>query len=72
MPAIRIRRLIAVLLLAVASMILPLTDLHAAPRHESRGERPDRIVARVLRDNPVVRFLRTLWEEAGARIDDNG
>lgn len=66
MLSIRIRRAVAVLVLAAASSILPLTDLHAAPRDESRA-------MRVMRQNfPVWGFLVSLWENAGLRIDDNG
>ena len=68
----RTRRTVAVLILAAASSLLPAAGLSAGPRHE----RPDREVtgvARVLRQsNPVWRFLLSLWEENGLRIDDNG
>jgi hypothetical protein len=76
MLSVRIRRAVAVLVLAAASSILPLTDLHAAPRGESRGERAERSpgVMRVMRQGfPTVwGFLVSLWENAGLRIDDNG
>ena len=67
----RTRRTVAVLILAAASSLLPAADLSAGPRHE----RPEREVAvtRALRQsNPVWRFLVSLWEENGLRIDDNG
>jgi len=70
MPSIRIRRVVAVLILAAASSILPLADLHAAPRGEARGG--ERGVTKMIRQSPVWRFFRSLWEEAGLRIDDNG
>ena len=75
MPSIRIRRAVAVLVLAAASSILPPTDLHAAPRGESRGERAERSpgALRVMRQSfPLWGFLVSLWENAGLRIDDNG
>lgn len=69
MLSIHIRRTLAVLVLAAASSLLPAADLSAGPRHE----RPEREVTRVLRQsNPVWRFLVSLWEENGLRIDDNG
>lgn len=73
MSSIRIRRVVAVFALAAATSFLPLSDLHAAPRGESRGgERPERGIVKVIRQSPIWHFLRGLWEEAGARIDDNG
>jgi hypothetical protein len=69
MMSIHIRRTVAILVLAAASSLLPATDLSAAPRHES----PDGGLTRVLRQShPVWRFLMSLWEENGLRIDDNG
>lgn len=71
MPSIRIRhvrRTLAVLVLAAASSILTPAGLHAGPRdRQAATER------RVLRDShPIWRFLLSLWEENGLRIDDNG
>lgn len=74
MLSIRTRRAVAILVLAAASSILPVTSLHAAPRGESRAaERSERGALRAVRHGVSVwTFLRSLWEEAGLRIDDNG
>ena len=71
MLSIRIRRVVATLVLAAATSILPLADLHADPRGESRArERSERAVLK--HSVSIWSFLMSLWEEAGLRIDDNG
>jgi hypothetical protein len=71
MMSIRIRHIVVVLVLAAASSILPPADLHAAPRE--RPAASERHALRALREShPIWRFLMSLWEENGLRIDDNG
>jgi hypothetical protein len=74
MPSIRIRRTVAIVVLAAASSILHLPALQAFPRGESHGGRPERVhpVVRVPQPGSLWRFLVGLWENAGLRIDDNG
>jgi hypothetical protein len=75
MVSIRIRRAVAVLVLAAAASILPLADLHAAARaesHEGRAERSPGVLRAMRQGFPVWGFLLSLWENAGLRIDDNG
>lgn len=72
MPSRRLRRAISVFALTAASLVLPLSNLSAAPRSESRWEARQR-PARVL--GPSFSFwsvLVSLWEKAGLRADDNG
>jgi len=71
MRSLRLRRAVAVAVFAAA--LLPLTDLHAAPRAGAPWERPDR-AERVIRDRVVSLWnvLVGIWENAGLRIDDNG
>lgn len=69
----QIRRAGAVFVLTLATLVLPLSDLSAAPRSESRWTSPERTV-RVLRQGGLSfwNVLRSLWQGAGMRIDDNG
>ncbi len=71
MLSLRIRRSVAILALATAFMILPLSDLSAAPRSESRWSGPERS-ARVVRQSFFWNILTSIFEKAGARIDGNG
>lgn len=66
----QIRRASAILVLTLATLVLPLSDLSAAPRSESRWTSPERTV-RVL-SLSFWKALRNLWQSAGMRIDDNG
>ncbi|MES1240514.1 MAG: hypothetical protein ABUT39_02745 [Acidobacteriota bacterium] len=69
--SIRIRRTLAILVLAAASSIVTPAGLHAGPRERPRPS--DSSERRVLREShPIWRFLMSLWEENGLRIDDNG
>jgi hypothetical protein len=73
MRSLRIRRALAVSVLAAVSLLLPLAELHAAPRAESRWERSDRAEQVVRRGFASLwSALVGIWEEAGLRIDDNG
>lgn len=71
MLSLRIRRAAAVVVLAAASTLIPLSGLHAASREQTRKEKPAKV-------RPVApaalfgRLISVLWEAAGLRIDDNG
>lgn len=68
----RLRRAIAILALTAASVIVPLSDLSAAPRSESRWSGPERS-ARVLdKGFSFWSLLTSIFERAGMRMDDNG
>ena len=72
MLSLRIRRTIAVFALTAASLILPLSDLSAAPRSEARWNGPERS-ARVVRQGfSFWTVVRSIFETAGMRMDDNG
>ena len=72
MPSLRIRRTLAVLALAAASLIFPVSDLSAAPRSESRWSEPERS-ARVMRQGfSFWNVLTSIFERAGVGIDNNG
>jgi hypothetical protein len=71
MLPLRIRRCVAILALTAASLLLPLSDLSAAPRSESRWSGPERS-ARVVRQVSFWNLLTTLFEQVGMRIDGNG
>lgn len=71
MLSLRIRRAAAVVVLVAASTLIPLSDLHAASREQTRREKP----AKVRPVAPAALFgklISVLWEAAGLRIDDNG
>ena len=73
MLPLRIRRAIAVLALTAASMLLPLSDLSAAPRSESRWSGPERNARVIVRQGFLLwNVLTTLFEQVGMRIDGNG
>lgn len=69
MASPRIRRSLAVLALAAASVIFPLSELSAAPRSESFWSGPQRIVRQGL---SFWQVLTSIFERTGARIDSNG
>ena len=72
MPSRRIRRSLAVLALAAASVIFPLSELSAAPRSESRWSGPER-GARIVRQGfSFWNVLTRIFERAGMRMDENG
>lgn len=66
MPSPRLRRSLAVLTLAAASV---LSELSAAPRSESRWNGPERIVRQGF---SFWHVLTSIFERTGARIDSNG
>lgn len=67
-----LRRSLAILALTAASVILPPSDLSAAPRSESRWSGPERS-ARVVRQGfSFWNVLTSIFERAGMRMDDNG
>lgn len=67
----RLRRALAIFALTAASVFLPLSDLSAAPRNESRWEAPQR--TRALRQSfSFWNILVAFWSDAGMRIDPNG
>jgi hypothetical protein len=72
----QIRRSVAILALAAASVIFPLSDLSAAPRSESRWSAPERSARIVPQGFSFWSFLTSLFEkargDAGAGIDGNG
>jgi len=68
----RIRRSVVVLALTAASVILPLSDLSAAPRSESRWSGPERSARIVRQGFSFWSFLTGIFEGAGMRIDGNG
>ena len=71
MLSLQIRRAAAVLVLAAASPLIPLADLHAAPRERARKEKPGKVQS--LEQIPLLgRVISAIWEAAGLRIDDNG
>lgn len=69
MPSPRIRRSLAVLALAAASVIFPLSELSAAPRSESRWNGPERIIRQTF---SFWNVLTSIFERTGMRIDSNG
>jgi hypothetical protein len=69
MTSLRLRRALAVLALTASSLILPLSDLSAAPRHESRWSGPERMVNRTF---SFWHVLTSIFEKTGMRIDGNG
>jgi hypothetical protein len=71
MLPLRLRRAFAILALTAASVILPLSDLSAAPRSESRWSGPERSI-RVHQGFSFWTFLTSIFEKAGMRADDNG
>lgn len=70
----RLRRAIAVVAFGVATAILPLSNLNAATRHESRWDRPEPAVQRLVRQatTSLWNVLVGIWETTGLRIDGNG
>lgn len=66
------RRSIAILALAAAFMIFPLSDLSAAPRSESRWSGPERSARIVPQSFSFWNILMNIFEGAGMRIDSNG
>jgi hypothetical protein len=72
MLSLRIRRSIAILALTIASVILPLSDLSAAPRSESRWSGPERNARIVRQGFSFWNVLTSIFEQVGMRIDDNG
>ena len=72
MPSPRIRRVLAVLALAAASVIFPLSELSAAPRSESRWSGPERSVRIVRQGFSFWNILTSIFEKAGMRMDENG
>jgi hypothetical protein len=72
MPSLKIRRSVAILALAAASVVLPLSDLSAAPRSESRWSGPERSARIVHQGFSFWNVLTSIFERAGARIDGNG
>jgi hypothetical protein len=72
MLSLRIRRSVAILILAAASVIFPLSDLSAAPRSESRWSGPERSARIVRQGFSLWNVLTSIFERAGVRIDDNG
>lgn len=72
MLSLRIRRCVAILALTAATLILPLSDLSAAPRSESRWSGLERN-ARVVRQGfSFWNVLTVIFEQVGMRIDGNG
>lgn len=69
MLSLRLRRAPAVFALTVASLLLPLSGLSAAPRHESRSHGPERLVRQTF---SFWHVLTSIFERAGMRIDGNG
>ena len=72
MLSLRIRRCIAILALTLASVILPLSDLSAAPRSESRWSGPERNPRIVRQGFSFWNVLTSIFEQVGMRIDGNG
>jgi hypothetical protein len=73
MLSLRIRRCVAILALTAATLILPLSDLSAAPRSESRWSGPERNARVIVRQGfSLWNVLTTLFEQVGMRIDGNG
>jgi hypothetical protein len=72
MLSLRIRRCAAILALTAATVILPLSDLSAAPRSESRWSGPERNARAVRQSFSLWNVLTTLFEQVGMRIDGNG
>jgi hypothetical protein len=71
MLSLRIRRTVAILALVAASTLFPLSELSAAPRHESRWNGPER--SRIVRQGiSFWSFLNKIFEGIGMRIDGNG
>lgn len=69
----RLRRTIAIAALTIASAVLPLAELNAGMRNESRWERPEPVTQRILRQaSSFWNVLVSIWEESGLRIDGNG
>ena len=71
MLSLRIRRAAAVVVLVAASTLIPLPDLHAASREQTRKEKPVKVRA-VAPAALFGKLISVLWEAAGLRIDDNG
>ena len=71
MPS-RLRRAIAILVLTAASVILPLSELSAAPRSESRWSGPERSAWTLFQGTSFWRSLKSIFERAGVGIDSNG
>ena len=67
-----LRRAILVLALTAASVIFPLSDVSAAPRSESRWSGPERSARGLRQGFSFWNVLASIFEKAGARIDDNG
>ena len=72
MLSLQIRRATAVLALAAASILIPLADLHAAPREGARKEKQKPIKVQLEQTPLLGRVISAIWEAAGLRIDDNG
>jgi len=72
MLSLRLRRAIAIFALTAATVILPLSDLSAAPRSESRWNGPERTPRGLSQISSFWNTLVSLWEKAGMRIDGNG
>jgi hypothetical protein len=72
MLSLKIRRSVAILALAAASMIFPLSDLSAAPRSESRWSGPERSARIVRQGFSFWNVLTSIFEKAGVGIDSNG
>lgn len=68
----RVRRAIATLVLTAASVILPLSELSAAPRGESGWSGPERTAWTLLQGTSLWRTLTSIFERTGLRIDSNG
>ena len=73
MSSRRLRRTLVIAAFTAASAILPLSDLSAGMRNESRWERPEPVTQRIVRQTSSFwNVLVSIWERCGARIDDNG
>jgi hypothetical protein len=69
----RLRRTFVIATFTVASAILPLSDLSAGMRNESRWERPEPVTQRIVRQaSSFWNVLVSFWEKAGLGIDGNG
>ena len=71
MPS-RLRRAIAILVLTAASVILPLSELSADPRSESRWSGPERSAWTLFQGTSFWQALTSIFERTGLRIDSNG
>jgi hypothetical protein len=72
MLSLRLRRAIAIFALTAATVILPLSDLSAAPRSESRWNGLERTPRGLSQTLSFWNVLVSLWEKTGLRIDNNG